>query len=287
MFYAEVLQVIASFVIALREGIEAALIVGILLGYLRKVGASDLQRPVYYGVVFGVAASVAVAGVFAILALEFEGATEQLFEGTTMFIAAAILTTVILWMHKNSREYSAGLREKVEGALSKRQSYGLAVLAFVSVFREGVETVLFLGSASFSSTGFQILIGGALGLGLALVFGIVMMRFTVKLNLRTFFNVTGILLIVFAAGLVAHGIHEFEEGGVIHPLVEHVWDVNWAIDDQSDFGRLLTALFGYNGNPSLTEVLGYFAYWALVLGWIYRDVTSAMLWKLAAAVRPS
>lgn len=278
---------IASFVIALREGIEAALIVGIILGYLRKVGAPYLQKPVYYGVGLGILASVAVAGVFVILALEFEGTTEQLFEGTTMFIAAAMLTSMILWMHKNSKEYSAGLREKVEGALTKGQSYGLAVLAFVSVFREGVETVLFLGSASFSSTGFQILVGGGLGLALALLFGIAMMKYSVKLNLRTFFNVTGILLIVFAAGLVAHGIHEFEEVGVIPPIVEHVWDVNWVVDDHSDLGRLLTALFGYNGNPSLTEVLGYLSYWLLVIWWIYRDVTVNLFKKAVAAVRPS
>jgi len=261
--------------------------VGIILSYLRKVGALELQRPVYYGVGLGVLASVAVAGVFAFLALEFEGTTEQLFEGTTMFIAAAMLTTMILWMHKNSKEYSAGLKEKVDVALSKGQSYGLAVLAFVSVFREGVETVLFLGSASFSSTGVQIIIGGALGLGLALVIGLAIMRYSVKLNLRTFFNVTGILLIVFAAGLVAHGIHEFEEVGVIPPMIAHVWDVNWVLDDHSDLGRLLTALVGYNGNPSLTELLGYFAYWGVILGWIYRDATTDLFKRAVAAVRPS
>ncbi len=278
---------IASFVIALREGIEAALIVGIILGYLRKVGAFHLQRPVYYGVGLGILASVAVAGVFAFLALEFEGTTEQLFEGTTMFIAAAMLTTMILWMHKNSKQYSAGLKEKVQGALTNEQSYGLAALAFVSVFREGVETVLFLGSASFSSTGLQIIVGGGIGLASALLFGVAMMKYSVKLNLRTFFNVTGLLLVVFAAGLVAHGIHEFEEVGMIPPVIEHVWDVNWIVDDHSDFGRLLTALFGYNGNPSLVEVVGYLSYWLLTIAWVYRDSTVVLFRKAVAAVRAS
>jgi len=281
------LDLIASFVIALREGIEAALVVGIILGYLKKVGALDLQRPVYIGVGLGVMASIAVAGLFAFLALEFEGTTEQLFEGTTMFVAAAMLTTMIVWMHKNSRQYSSGLKERVQGALTKGQSYGLAALAFVSVFREGVETVLFLGSASFSSTGVQIIVGAGLGLALALIFGVAMMMYSIKLNLRTFFNVTGFLLIVFAAGLVAHGIHEFEEVGIVAPVVAHVWDVNWIVDDHSDFGRLLTALFGYNGNPSLVEVLGYLSYWLLIVAWIYRDSTVVFFRKAVAAVRAS
>ncbi len=278
---------IASFLITLREGIEAALIVGIILSYLKKVGADNLSRPVYAGVGLGVVLSVGAAALFVALAVEFEGRAEQIFEGATMFLAAAILTTMILWMRKNSKAYSAELKRKVEVALTGKQSYGLAALAFVSVFREGVETVLFLGSASFSSTGAQILVGGAMGLGLALLIAVAVIRYSVRLDLRTFFNVTGILLILFAAGLVAHGIHEFEEAGLIHPVVANVWDTNWLIDDHSTVGRLLTALLGYNGNPSLVEVLGYIGYWMLVATWIYRDATVKFFRKAYAAVRPS
>jgi high-affinity iron transporter len=278
---------IESFVIALREGIEAALIVGIILGYLKKVGAETLAKPVYYGVGLGVLASIGVAGFFLLLRVEFEGKFEQLFEGITMLVAAVILTTMILWMRNNSKTYSEDLREKVETALTKRQSYGLASLAFVSIWREGIETVLFLGSASFTSSGIQLLIGGGLGLGLAVLIGVAIVKYSVRLNLRTFFNVTGILLILFAAGLVGRSVLEFQEVGAIAPVVDHVYNINWLIDNQSTAGKLLTALFGYDASPSLAEIFGYVGYWILISFWMYRDAISNLSDRVVGFFRPA
>ena len=278
---------IESFVIALREGIEAALIVGIILGYLKKVGAETLAKPIYYGVGLGVLASIGVAGLFLLLRVEFAGRYEQLFEGITMLVAAVILTTMILWMRNNSKTYSEDLREKVETALTKRQSYGLASLAFVSIWREGIETVLFLGSASFTSSGIQLLIGGGLGLGLAVLIGVAIMKYSVRLDLRTFFNVTGILLILFAAGLVGRSILEFQEAGVIAPMIEHVYDINWLIDGQSTAGKLLTALLGYDASPSLAEIFGYVGYWVLISFWMYRDTLSRLSERVIKSFRPA
>ena len=276
---------IESFVIALREGIEAALIVGIILGYLKKVGAETLAKPIYYGVGLGVLASIGVAGLFLLLRVEFAGRYEQLFEGITMLVAAVILTTMILWMRNNSKTYSEDLREKVETALTKRQSYGLASLAFVSIWREGIETVLFLGSASFTSSGIQLLIGGGLGLGLAVLIGVAIMKYSVRLDLRTFFNVTGILLILFAAGLVGRSILEFQEAGVVAPMIEHVYDINWLIDGQSTAGKLLTALLGYDASPSLAEIFGYIGYWVLISFWMYRDTLSRLSERVIKSFR--
>jgi high-affinity iron transporter len=278
---------IESFVIALREGIEAALIVGIILGYLKKVGAENLAKPVYYGVGLGVLASIGVAGFFLLLRVEFQGKYEQLFEGITMLVAAVILTTMILWMRNNSKTFSEDMREKVETALTKRQSYGLASLAFVSILREGIETVLFLGSASFTSSGVQLLVGGGLGLGLAVLIGVAIMKYSVRLDLRTFFNVTGILLILFAAGLVGRSILEFQEAGVIAPVIEHVYDINWLINGQSNAGSILTALLGYDASPSLAEVLGYVGYWVLISFWMYRDTLSRLFERVIKSVRPA
>jgi high-affinity iron transporter len=278
---------IESFVIALREGIEAALIVGIILGYLKKVGAETLSKPIYFGVGLGVLASIGVAGLFLLLRVEFAGRYEQLFEGITMLVAAVILTTMILWMRNNSKTYSEDLREKVETALTKRQSYGLASLAFVSIWREGIETVLFLGSASFTSSGIQLLIGGGLGLGLAVLIGVAIMKYSVRLDLRTFFNVTGILLILFAAGLVGRSILEFQEAGVIAPMIEHVYDINWLIDGQSTAGKLLTALLGYDASPSLAEMFGYIGYWVLISFWMYRDTLSRLFERVIKSFRPA
>lgn len=276
---------IASFLIALREGIEAALIVAIILSYLKKIDAEKLARPVYAGTVLGILGSVAVGGLFLLLSVEFEGTGEQIFEGSTMLLAAAILTTMILWMNRNSKAISEELKAKVSQALSTRQSYGLAGLAFVSIVREGIETVLFLGSTSFTSSGIDTLIGGSLGLIVAVLAGVAIVKYSVKMNMKAFFNATGFLLVFFAAGLVSNGLGEFGEAGIVPPLVDHVWDSNWLISGDGHLGALLNALFGYNAGPSLTQLLGYAGYWTVVLFWIYRGEASAALRRVAAAVR--
>jgi high-affinity iron transporter len=276
---------IASFLIALREGIEAALIVAIILSYLKKVNAHDLAKPVYAGTVLGILASIVVGALFLILSVEFEGSGEQVFEGSTMLLAAAILTTMILWMSRNSGAYSEDLKSRVQHALTTRHSYGLAGLAFVSIVREGIETVLFLGSTSFTSDGAQTLVGGSIGLLFAVLVGVAIIRYSVRMNMRTFFNATGILLVLFAAGLVANGLGEFSEAGLVPPLVDHVWDSNWVIGGDGDLGRLLKALFGYSAAPSLIQILGYAGYWVLVAFWIYQEQTVATLKRVFASMR--
>jgi high-affinity iron transporter len=140
-------------------------------------------------------------------------------------------------------------------------------LAFVAVVREGIETVLFLTAAAFSATAGQTLMGGALGLIVAGAIGWLIFIAGKELNVRAFFRATGVLLVLFAAGLVAHGVHELQEAALLPTVVEHLWDVNHILDEGSTVGRFLQALFGYNGNPSLIEVLSYIAYFvAIVLG---------------------
>jgi len=278
---------IESFLITLREGIEAALVIAIMASYLAKVEAKTYAKPMYIGVVLGIAASIAVAGVFQLVAVEFEGALEQVFEGATMFLAAAVLTTMIAWMAKNSKAFSEDLKARLQQVMSGSRYFGLAFLAFISVFREGIETVLFLGSASFTSTGTQLLIGGILGLAAAAIIGYAIIRYSVRLNLRTFFNVTGVLLILFAAGLVSRGLAEFEEAGLVPALIEHVWDTNWIINDQSTLGALLTSLLGYHGAPSLVEILGYLAYWIVVVALIFRAEARSVFARIVSVFSPA
>ena len=190
-------------------------------------------------------------------------------------------------MSRNSREYSEDLRLKVQHALTTKQSYGLAGLAFVSIVREGIETVLFLGSTSFTSSGADAFIGGALGLLLAVVIGVAIMKYSVRLNMRAFFGITGIILVFFAAGLVANGLGEFGEAGILPPVVNHVWDSNWLVGGTSHLGELLKALFGYSAEPSLTQILGYVAYWVLVAAWIYKDETVETFKRVFASIRPA
>ncbi len=259
---------LSTYLLSLREGLEAALIVGIVLGALRQVRRTDLKSAVWAGIGTASLVSVAAAGTLLALGMRLEGRAEEIFEGITMFLAAAVLTWMIFWMSRQAR----AIRQRLEGDVRQAVTSGrrgLFALAFLAVVREGIELALFLVAAVFASaaTAREALTGTVLGLGTAVLIGWSFFATTTRLDLRRFFRVTGALLLLFAAGLVAHAVHEFNEVGWIPPLIEHVWDINPFLDENSTLGQMLKALFGYNGNPSLTEVLAYVAYFvAVILG---------------------
>jgi high-affinity iron transporter len=252
--------VLPSFLLSLREGLEAALIIGIVLGALNKLRRSDLSYIVWWGTTSATAISLIIALVLYGIGVSLEGTAEQVFEGATMFLAAGVLTWMIFWMHRQARKIKSELEMEVRQAISGSGAGALFLLAFLAVLREGVELALFLTAATFTASSQSIVVGALLGLGLAVVLGWSLFTATVRLDLRRFFLVTGGLLILFAAGLVAHGVHEFNELGWIPALVEHVWDINPILDEKSTLGLILKSLFGYNGNPSLSEVLAYLGY---------------------------
>ncbi|MEK7275712.1 MAG: FTR1 family protein [Chloroflexota bacterium] len=254
-----------SFLLTLREGLEAALIVGIVFGYLRKIGQMQYGRPAWAGVISAVALSAALAvGIMAVGA-ELEGRVEQLFEGATMFVAVGVLTWMIFWMRTQALTMKSSLEGKVQRAVMNGAAWGLFALTFLSVFREGVETALFLGAAAFQTTGWETLVGSVLGLGLATAIGYFIYASTARLNTRLFFDVTSLLLLVFAAGLFMHGVHEFQEAGLLPEIVEQMWDTSAFISKQSVIGQFLRTLTGYTPAPSLVEVLAYVGYWLVTI----------------------
>jgi len=254
---------VAALLIAFREGLEAALIVGIVLGYLKRMGYRR-QAAVWWGVASAVTVSVIAGVALQALGVAFEGRGEELFEGITMLLAAGVLTWMIFWMQRQGRSIRAELEADVRQAVTSGSRWALFALAFVAVVREGIETALFLTAAAFSATPAQTLIGGGLGLALAVAVGWLLFVVSVRLDVRAFFRVTSVLLILFAAGLAAHGIHELQEASVVPVVVEHVWDINPVLDENSAVGSILKALFGYNGNPSLLEIVSYVAYYLVV-----------------------
>jgi len=256
--------VVASLLITLREGLEAALIIGIVLGVLRKLGHADRSRWVWGGVVSALVVSIAVGLALNRLGVAFEGRSEAAFEGVTMLLAAGVLTWMIFWMQRQGRRVQMDLERDVRRAATVGSVWALFSLAFVAVVREGIETALFLTAAAFSATPLQTLIGGLLGLALAATLGWLIFAMGKRLDIRAFFRVTGVLLILFAAGLVAYGVHELQEAAILPTFVEHVWDTNAILDEKSPLGTFLKALFGYNGNPSLLEVLAYSVYFIVV-----------------------
>jgi high-affinity iron transporter len=253
-----------SYILSLREGLEAALIIGIVLGALRQMHRHDLAAAVWLGAGIAALVSLTTAILLVQLGLELKDPGEAIFEAITMLLAAGILTWMIFWMSQHTRELKNTLEAGVQRA-SFTGKWSLFGLAFVAVLREGVELALFLTAAVFNSNAHLTLLGALFGLGTAVLLGWSLFATTVRLDLRRFFQVTGFLLILFAAGLVAHSIHEFNDLGWIPSIAEHVWNLNPILSDQSAFGQVLAALFGYNGSPSLTEVLAYMLYFGVVL----------------------
>ncbi|MBI2288727.1 MAG: FTR1 family protein [Chloroflexi bacterium] len=274
---------LGSLLITLREGLEAALIVGIILAYLARTDNRQGFKPVWLGTSAAVLVSLIAGVIIYFTAGELSGRGEEIFEGIAMFIATGVLTWMIFWMRKQAIDIKAHLHAQIQSVLTSGSSLGLALLAFIAVVREGIETVLFLFAATrVAESAVSFTVGGILGLVIAIAIGYSIYKGTSRLNLRSFFNVTSLVLIIFAAGLLAHGIHEFHEAGVIPPIIEHVWDINNILPEKSTFGRFLTALVGYNGNPSLVEVVAYSIFLLLALWSYFRPVATV---KEAKAIK--
>ena len=260
----------ASFLITLREGLEASLIISIILAFLARMGRKAQFRSIWLGTGLALLASLAAGGVIFLTVGALEGRPEEIFEGLAMFLAVGVLSYMVLWMRRQARHMKAHLEAQVKEALMAGSALALASLAFVVVVREGIETVLFLFGASRGAEPGAVLWGGLLGLALAAGIGYAGYRGSRRLNLPLFFNITGVLLILFAAGLLAHGIHEFQEAGVFPVVREEVWNINPVLSEGEGIGAFLKALLGYNGNPELLEVLFYFGYLVATVAFFFR-----------------
>jgi high-affinity iron transporter len=254
----------ATFVIALREGIEAALIVSIILAYLRQLGRTDQARLVWAGTAAAVAVSAVAGTAIFVAGTEFEGTAEQVFEGLVTLTAVGVLTWMIFWMRRQGARIKGELQMKVDTALVTG-GLALAALAFVAVLREGIETALFLFAAAKGTAvdaggvGEQML-GAVLGLSLAVILGALLYRGGIRLNLRSFFRVTGAILVVVAAGLFAYAVHELQEAGWFPILDSVAFDLSSWLPDDSGVGAVLRGLVGYNADPTVLEVLAWMAY---------------------------
>ena len=258
-----------AFIITLREGLEAALIIAIILAYLRRVDHPSAIPAVWWGVAGAAVLSLSVGGLIFALGAALEGRTEEIFEGVAMLTAVGVLGWMVVWMKHQARQIKGELEAQVQEVLRGGSALALVGLAFVAVGREGLETALFLFASSETATRLETLAGAILGLSIAIVVGIAIARGSRRLNLRVFFNVTGVLLIFIAAGLLARGIHELQEARVIPILVEHLWDINDLLNDGAGLGSFMKGILGYNGNPSLAEVVAYVLCLPLTLAYFF------------------
>ncbi|MEX0832378.1 MAG: iron uptake transporter permease EfeU [Actinomycetota bacterium] len=259
----------AAFLVTLREGIEAALIVSIVLAYLRQLERTDQSRLVWWGAGLATATSIAVGAIIFAIGAEFEGRAEELFEGLVSLGAVIVLTWMIFWMRRQAARIKSDLQERVDRALVGG-GIALAGLAFFAVLREGVETALFLfgSDRATGASGVATVTGGLLGLATAILLGVLLYRGGTRINIRTFFKVTGALILVVAAGLFAFSVHELQEAGLLPFLDSTAFDISGVLSDEAGAGAILRAIFGYQANPTVLEVLAWAGYLA-VTGFMY------------------
>ncbi|MGH2410278.1 MAG: FTR1 family iron permease [Chloroflexota bacterium] len=254
---------LASLLIFLREGIEGSMIVTIMCTYLIKAGRRDLVRVVLLGSLAALACSaVAGVGIYAMARDSFIGSTVQTwFETGTFVLAVVVLTYMTFWMRRNSRSLSGDLKARMGEAIAGGSALGLASLAFVTVGRESIETVIFLLAIAFKSSWVSLLSGAVVGLGLAAVISVAVFRMGIRLNFKRFFNVMGALLMVVAAGLLADAVQNLQQLGALPGGSLTLWNTTRVLPDDSNLGDILHGLVGYASSPSLLQVL----VWALFL----------------------
>ena len=256
---------LSTFLIALREGLEAALIVGILVAYVVKTDRRNLLAPIWSGVALALAASFALGGFLSFNSTELSERGEQFFAGTTSFLAVGLVTWMVFWMKRAARTLRDELHGKVDNALSAGP-LAIAAAAFFAVAREGLETALFVYTnfktvAATSSAS----VGLVLGLTLAVVLGYLIYNRAIKLNLSKFFTITGIALIVVAAGVLSYGVHEFQELGWIAGDSSYAWDISSFMAKDSIAGSVLAGTIGFDVDTSWIQLFVWAAYLSIVL----------------------
>ncbi|MCU0483395.1 MAG: FTR1 family iron permease [Chloroflexi bacterium] len=263
----------SGFVVGLREGVEAALLVAIVCAYLARTGNARHFPKVWLGTGAAVAAS-AVAGLAIYLAAGgLAEPWEQLFEAAVMLVAAAVVTWMLFWMRRQASHVRGALHGAIDRVHADGTAWGLALLAFSAVIREGLETALFLsaqataiaGGAAGADAPLAVLLGAVGGLLVAVAIGVAFYRGSQRLDLGRFLRWTGVLLVFVAAGLVSHAVHELVDAGVVTVATQTLFNMDGALPDDEGIGLFLRALFGYSSSPELVTVLAWLAYVGLVL----------------------
>jgi len=264
--------VLANFLIGLREGLEAALVVGILIAYVVKLGRTDVLKRIWLGVALAVGVSLTLGAVltFGAYGLSFEA--QELIGGVLSIIATAFVTWMIFWMLGAARGLSKELRADVDSHL-EGAGWGLVLVAFLAVGREGIETALFIWAAvqASGSTTFP-LIGAALGILVAIVLGYLIYRGVLSINLSKFFTYTGVFLIIVAGGVLAYGVHDLQEAGVLPGLYNLAFDVSATVPPDSWYGTLLKGIFNFSPATTWFEAAAWVLYVVPVLTIFIADV---------------
>ena len=256
-----------AFLIMLREGTEAAIIVGIVSSYLAQTDRRQWLPAVWIGIIAAIAGCIVLAAILEAVGAEFPQRQQEMFEGSVAVVAVLMLTSMVFWMRKAARSIAADLRASVDAALSRRSRSGfaLATLAFLAVGREGLETIFFLSAVVQQSRSWSILAGATLGLIGAFGIGLAIYVGGSRINLRRFFQWTGVFIIFVAAGLLAGAVRAFHEAGIWNALQGPTFDLGNILPADGVVGTLLGGFFGYQEAPTVGELVAYFGFLVPVL----------------------
>ncbi|MER7705920.1 iron uptake transporter permease EfeU [Kitasatospora sp. NPDC097605] len=251
----------ANYLIGLREGLEASLVVCILIAYLVKTGRKDRLPPVWIGIGVAVGLSLAFGAVLQFGSTQLSFEAQEALGGTLSIIAVGLVTWMVFWMRRTARHLKAELHGKLDAALAMGTG-ALVLTAFLAVGREGLETALFIWTAvQATEDGYNPIIGAALGLLTSVVLGWLFYRGALRINLAKFFTWTGAMLVVVAAGVLAYGVHDLQEAGWLGGLHNLAFDISSTIPKDSWYGTLLKGVFNFQPDPTVLQV----AVWLLYL----------------------
>jgi high-affinity iron transporter len=278
--------VIANYLIGLREGLEAALVVSILVAYLVKAGRRDRLTPVWLGVLAAVGLSLVFGALLTFTSSQLSFQAQEAFGGTLSIVAVGFVTWMVFWMRRTARSLSSELRGKMQSALAMGTG-ALVLTSFLAVGREGLETALFIWSA-VQATGSSTapVVGAALGLASAVVLGYLFYKGAVRINLATFFRWTGLVLVVVAAGVLSYGVHDLQEAGVLPGLNSLAFDVSGAVPPDSWYGTLLKGTVNFSPATTWLQAIAWLVYVVPVLALFLKPARTAPAPRPAAAAQP-
>jgi high-affinity iron transporter len=276
-----------ALLIMVREGFEAALVVAILYAYIRRIERTDLGRAVWAGVASAALIALTASIAIHIVLGRLEGDARLVSFGIVSLAAVGVLTWMVFWMRRQSRLIKNELQTKVDVALGTAHvGRAVAAVAFFAVLREGIEAGLFLVAATTADDGGRVAAGGAIGLAIAVALGYVVYAGGRRLPMQLFFRVTGIIIIVFAAGLMTRSVMFFQSADVLGTVADNIYDVRqyaW-LTTSTEVGKFLSAMVGWDPRPSLEQVLA----WALYLvpvTWLFLRPAGSPVPQPAAEVR--
>ena len=276
---------LSNYLIGLREGLEAALVVSILLVYLTRTDRASMRRWVFFGVGSAVVASILVALILETISKDLSATAEPAFAGIVSFTAVAFVTWMIFWMRRSARTISTDLRSQLDDAALGGGLFAVAAMAFVAVIREGAETAVFFWAASQASGNtVAATLGLILGLATAVALGWGIYRSSASINLPKFFRITGILLVFVAAGVLSYGIHEFQEIGWLPGEDDVLFNLSGVMAEGSIMEALVGGIFNIKATTTVLQALAWLTYSIVVLFLFLRPVSASPLVRSENAV---